>query len=83
MSNDVVRFPQGSRHGWYLGPDAVVGLLPGREREWPALWAQYSRRTGRTVADLTFADEEQRAEFRCDVHEAAVTPSGRTSADPA
>jgi len=63
MPNHVVRFPQGTRHGWYLGRDQVVGLLPGREVEWQALWTQYSQQSGQTLDDLQFPDEEQRAEF--------------------
>lgn len=67
MPKHVVRFPQGTRHGWYLGRDDVVGLLPGKERDWPDLWAEYSRRTGQSIESLDFADEGQRAEFRRDV----------------
>ena len=63
MPNHVVRFPQGTRHGWYLGRDKVVGLLPGQEVQWRELWAQYSERSGQTLDDLQFPDEEQREEF--------------------
>jgi len=41
----------------------VVGLLPGHEVEWQALWTQYSQQSGQTLDDLQFPDEEQRAEF--------------------
>jgi len=63
MPNKVVRFPQGTRHGWYLGRDQVVGLLPGREVEWQELWTQYTQQSGQTLADLGFADDQQRWEF--------------------
>jgi len=63
MPNHVVRFPQGTRHGWYLGRDQVVGLRPGREVEWQALWTQYTQQSGQTLDDLQFADKEQGAEF--------------------
>ena len=67
MAEQVVRFPQGGRHGWYLGRDEVVGLLPGRERDWPALWRRYSEKSGQALADLRFADDEERAEFARDL----------------
>ena len=63
MPNHVVRFPHGTRHGWYLGRDELVGLLPGHEREWRLLWAAYSERSGETLTDLRFADDEEREEF--------------------
>ena len=72
MPNHVVRFPQGNRHGWYLGRDEVVGLRPGREREWPELWSRYSQRTGQSVDDLDFTVEEQREEFRHEVTRSAA-----------
>jgi hypothetical protein len=67
MPDHVVRFPQGTRHGWYLGRDEVVGLLPGRERDWPDLWQRYSEQSGQALADLRFADEDERAEFLRDL----------------
>jgi hypothetical protein len=38
----------------------MVGLLPGHEVQWPQLWAQYSERSGQTLDDLQFSEEEQR-----------------------
>lgn len=67
MADHVVRFPQGVKHGWYLGRDEVVGLLPGRERDWPAIWRRYSEQSGLSVADLRFTDEDERAEFARDL----------------
>ena len=67
MPDHVVRFPQGTRHGWYLGRDEIVGLLPGRERDWPDLWRRYSEKSGQAVADLRFLDEDERAEFLRDL----------------
>jgi hypothetical protein len=67
MPDRVVRFPQGRRHGWYVGRDHLVALRPGDEARWPSIWRQYSIDTGQTLDDLEFADDRQRAEFGQDV----------------
>ena len=63
MPNRVVRFPQGRRHGWYLGQDKLVGLRPGHEAEWRSIWERYATESGQTLTDLQFASDEQRGEF--------------------
>jgi len=67
MPTRVVRFPQGARHGRYLGQDKLVGLLPGCEARWRSVWEGYATDSDQSFTDLQFADDEQRVEFRRDL----------------
>jgi 2-polyprenyl-6-methoxyphenol hydroxylase-like FAD-dependent oxidoreductase len=75
MAHRVVRFPHAGRHGWYVGGDQLIALLPGGEHRWPADWARYSEHQGKTTDELEFADEAQRAEFMGAVGLTAIKPT--------
>jgi len=80
MTHLFTRFETAAGHGWYVGTDAEIVLVPGEPEVWPGTYEAFCRRRGRSKVDLAFRTPEQEAEFFGDVRITRATRADVTRA---
>jgi hypothetical protein len=63
----VTRYDVEGGHGWYVGSDAEVTLVPGEPEVWPGMFEAYCRMRGWGPDDFEFGSPEEAVEFAQDV----------------